>query len=136
PSAGDSASVAPALFSVPVRYTAAPAALKLPSPATVNDPPRFTVAPAAAIEPALTQLLPWTVNVWPTATVMAPLLTTESLPQYPPTVPLPPCTFTPAPTVRVTGALPLFPCAYRALAVLVPNVTVPTPARAWLPAWK
>ena len=58
PIAGESASVVPALFSVPVRFTTAPVALKLPSAALVNDPPRLTVAPAAVIVPALTQLLP------------------------------------------------------------------------------
>ena len=58
PMLGDKASVVPALFNVPVKFTAAPVALKLPRAAGVNDPPRLTVAPAAVIVPSLIQLLP------------------------------------------------------------------------------
>ena len=79
PMLGDKASVVPALFNVPVKFTAAPVALNLPTAAVVNDPPRLTVAALAVIVPALIQLAPRIVNVWPLATVMGPWKTAESL---------------------------------------------------------
>ena len=53
PMAGANASVVPALFSVPVRFTVLPLALNLPRPPLVKEPPRLTVAPLAVMVPII-----------------------------------------------------------------------------------